>query len=136
MKVADIMRTKLQTIDAEATVADAIAVLMDEGVSALPVIDRHGRAVGICSTRDVLAAESRCHDPADRELLFERTLVLSIMTAWARTAHPGEEVRVVARRMIDEKVQRLFVEDRGALVGVISQTDIVAAVAGIWVSTM
>lgn len=129
MKVAEIMHTSLQTIDAEATVADAVASLMDAGVSALPVIDRHGRAVGICTTRDVLAAESRCHDPAERELLFERTQVLGIMTPWARTAHPEENVRTVARRMIDEKVQRLFVEDGGALVGVISQTDIVAAVA-------
>jgi len=31
--------------------------------------------------------------------------------------------------MLDGKVKRLFVEDHGALVGVISQTDIVAAVA-------
>lgn len=130
MRVAEIMRTTLQTINVEATVADAVIALMDAGVTALPVIDRHGRAVGICSTRDVLAAESRCHDPRERDLLFEHTLVLSIMTPWARTAHPEEDLRLVARRMIDEKVQRLFVEDRGALVGVISQTDIVAAVAG------
>lgn len=130
MRVTEIMRTTLRTIDVDATVADAVAVLVDTGVTALPVIDRHGRAVGICSTRDVLAAEGRCHDSTERDLLFERTSVLGIMTSWARTARPEEDVRTVARRMIDEKVQRLFVEDRGALVGVISQTDIVAAVAG------
>jgi CBS-domain-containing membrane protein len=31
--------------------------------------------------------------------------------------------------MLQQKVQRLFVEDHGVLVGVISQTDVVAAVA-------
>ena len=130
MKVDDIMRTTLHTIAAEATVADAVAALTDAGVSALPVIDRHGRAVGICTTRDVLAAETRCHDTVEHDLLFERTLVLGIMTPWASTARPDEDVRTVARRMVDQKVQRLFVEEEGALVGVVSQTDIVAAVAG------
>jgi len=123
------MRTNLETIDVDATVADAVASLTETGVSALPVIDRMGRAVGICSTQDVLAAESRCHGPVARERLFEKTLVLEIMTSWPDTAHPDEDVRKVARRMLEGKVQRLFVEEQGALVGVISQTDIVAAVA-------
>jgi len=129
MKVAEIMRTNLKTLSAEATVADAIAALTKAGVSAMPVLDRVGRAVGICSTRDILAAEYRCHDSVTREWLFERTLVLEIMTSWPRTAHPEENVRQAAQRMLDGKVQRLFVEDQGSLVGVISQTDIVAAVA-------
>lgn len=129
MRVADIMRTNLKTIGTESTVADAVAALTDYGVSALPVLDRLGRAVGICSTKDVLAAEARCHDPVAREQLFERTLVLEIMSSWPATAHPDEDVRKVARRLLEEKVQRLFVEEKGALVGVVSQTDIVAAVA-------
>lgn len=129
MRVAEIMRTDLKTLSADATVADAVAALAGAGVSALPVLDRQGRAVGVCSTRDVLAAESLCGDAAARERLFERTLVLEIMTPWPRTAHPEENVRQVAQRMLDGKVQRLFVEDQGSLVGVISQTDIVAAVA-------
>jgi CBS-domain-containing membrane protein len=129
MKVAEIMHTKLQTIDAEATVIDAVVALTETGLSALPVLDGHGRAVGICSWRDVLAAEGRCHDAAARERLFDHSTVLEIMTSWPATAHPDEDVRQVARRMLDEKVQRLFVEEHGALVGVVSQTDIVAAVA-------
>lgn len=129
MRVADIMRTNLKTIDAEASVADAVAALTEYGVSALPVLDRHGRAVGVCSTRDIIAAEARCHDPVAREQLFEKTLVLEVMTPWPTTAHPDEDVREVAKRLLEEKVQRLFVEEKGALVGVVSQTDIVAAVA-------
>jgi acetoin utilization protein AcuB len=130
MKVAEIMRTNLKTINVDATLADAVVALTDGGVSALPVLDRQGRAVGICSIRDVLEAESRCHDAESREQLFERTALLEVMTPWAATAHPGDDVRVVARRMLEQKVQRLFVEDHGTLVGVISQTDIVEAVAG------
>jgi CBS domain-containing protein len=129
MRVTEIMRTNLHTINVEATVADAVAALTDSGVSALPVLDRQGRAVGVCSTRDVLEAESRCHNAASRELLFERTLVLEVMTPWSASAAPDEDVRKVARRMLEQKVQQLFVEEHGALVGVIAQSDIVAAVA-------
>jgi CBS domain-containing membrane protein len=129
MYVSDIMRTNLRTIGTEATVADAVAVFAASGVSALPVLDRQGRAVGICTTRDILDAQARCHDQVSREHLFERTLVLEVMTPWPQTAGPQDDVRVVAQRMLDGKLKRLFVEDRGALVGVISQTDIVAAVA-------
>jgi CBS domain-containing protein len=128
MRVSEIMRTNLKTISADATVADAVASLAESGVSALPVLDRSGRAVGICSTRDVLAAERRA-GAEGRDRLFESTLVLEIMTPWSVTAAPGEDVREVARRMLDQKVQRLFVEEHGTLVGVVSQTDIVAAVA-------
>jgi CBS domain-containing protein len=129
MNVADIMQTNLKTISADATVANAVAVLTENGVSALPVLDRLGRAVGVCSTRDVLLAEHRCHDPKARERLFDRTTVLEIMTSWPATAHPEEDVREAAQRMLEAKVQRFFVENGGALVGVVSQTDIVAAVA-------
>lgn len=129
MIVSEIMRTDLRTISTDATVADAVDVLADSGVSALPVLDRLGRAVGICSIRDILEAEAKCHDELSREHLFERTLVLEVMTPWPETAGPQDDVRVVAQRMLAGKVKRLFVEDHGALVGVISQTDIVAAVA-------
>ena len=67
--------------------------------------------------------------PRARERLFEETLVLEIMAPWPVTVAPDTEVRDAARQMLYLEVQRLFVEERGALVGVISQTDIVGAVA-------
>jgi predicted transcriptional regulator len=39
------------------------------------------------------------------------------------------EVREAARHMLYAEVHRLFVEENGVLVGVISQTDVVRAVA-------
>jgi CBS domain-containing protein len=129
MKVAELMQTSLKTISADATVADAVDVLAEAQVSALPVIDRYGRAVGILSTRDVLRAESACETPDVRERLFEKTLVLEIMNPWPTTIDPDMDVRQAAQQMLYLNVQRLFVEFEGALVGVISQTDVVGAVA-------
>jgi CBS domain-containing protein len=129
MKVAELMQTNLKTISTDATIADAVDALMEAQVSALPVLDRYGRAVGIVSTRDVLQAESTCETPEVRERLFEKALVLEIMTPWPTTIDPDVDVRQAAQEMLYLNVQRLFVEFDGALVGVISQTDIVGAVA-------
>lgn len=129
MKVRDLMRTSLKTIATDATVAEAIEVLTVTNVSALPVIDRFGRAVGVLSTREVLWAEARCQTAVQRERLFERTLVLEVMAPWPGVAHPDMTVKDAASQMLAQRVQRLFVEDGGSLVGVVSQTDIVAAVA-------
>ncbi len=51
------------------------------------------------------------------------------MTPWPRTIDPDFDVRQAAQEMLYLNGQRLFVEYDGALVGVISQTDIVGAVA-------
>ena len=121
MKVAELMQTNLKTVSVESTLADAIADLAGAQISALPVIDRFGRAVGVLSTREVLKAESEC---ADAE-----TAVLEIMAPWPTTIEPDLDVRQAAQEMLYLNVQRMFVEYDGALVGVISQTDIVGAVA-------
>ncbi|HXM37744.1 MAG TPA: CBS domain-containing protein [Gemmatimonadales bacterium] len=129
MKVAELMQTNLKTIGTDATIADAIVVLAEAQVSALPVIDRFRRAVGVLSTREVLKAESACDSPLMRERLFERTRILEIMAPWPTTIDADTDVRQAAQEMLYLNVQRLFVEYDGALVGVISQTDIVGAVA-------
>jgi CBS domain-containing protein len=120
MKVAELMQTSLKTISTDAVVADAVAVMVESRVSALPVVDRHGRAVGVLSTREVLKAHSM-RRPED-------TRVLEIMVPWPTTIDPDFDVRQAAQEMLYLNVQRLFVEYDGALVGVISQTDIVGAV--------
>ena len=129
MKVAELMQTSLKTISTDATIADAVVALAEAQVSALPVLDRLGRAVGVLSSREILRAESSCDSPLARERLLERRRVLEIMTPWPTTIGPEVDVREAAREMLYLNVQRLFVEYDGALVGVISQTDIVGAVA-------
>lgn len=121
MKVAELMQTNLKTISPDATIADAIVELTEANVSALPVVDRFGRAVGVLSTREILKAES--------EGLDDGRCVIEIMAAWPTTIEPDLDVRQAAQEMLYLNVQRLFVEYDGALVGVISQTDIVGAVA-------
>jgi len=128
MKVADIMRTDVKTVDLDATVGEAIATLSDVHVSALPVTDPRGHIVGVLSTTDILGALSETTEPEVREQLFEEP-VRDVMTPRSRVIGPEADVLDAAREMLRLDVHRLFVESHGRLMGVISQTDIVAAVA-------
>lgn len=128
MKVAEIMRTDVKTVDIDATVGDAIATLADVHVSALPVTDARGVVVGVLSTTDILGAFSETTEPVAREQLFDEP-VRDLMTPRSRVIAPDADALEAAREMLYLDVHRLFVEEHGRLVGVLSQTDIVAAVA-------
>ncbi len=129
MRVAELMVTDLKTVEPEATVADAVAAMIETHISALPVIDAHGRLVGVLSTTDVLQAVAECKDARTRDELFESTPVRDLMTAQPATVDIGTDVKEAAQQMLYLEVHRLFVEDGGMLVGVISQSDIVRGVA-------
>lgn len=129
MKVAELMQTDVKTVDLDATVGDAITTLADAHVSALPVTDHHGRVIGVVSTTDILGNLAETAEPDARERLLDETPVRDIMTPRSRVIAPDADALDAAREMLYLDVHRLFVEEHGRLVGVISQTDIVAAVA-------
>jgi CBS domain-containing protein len=130
MKVAELMFTELETVTAVATVATAILALADAHVYGLPVLEeRTLRLIGVLSTSDILRATAECASAEERERLFDDTSVRDIMTSNPATTTPYEDVREVAQQMLYLDVHRLFVVDGNDLVGVISQSDIVRAVA-------
>ena len=94
----------------------------------MPVIDSHRRILGVLSVSDVLAAEAEANDDESRAVLTER-MASDLMTPKAVTIEPEAPAREAARLMLYADVHRLFVVDQGRLVGVISTTDIVRAVA-------
>jgi CBS domain-containing protein len=130
MKVADLMKTSLKTIGPEDTVADAVVTLAEDHVSGLPVVDPRNRLIGVISTTDVLQLLAEANEPEDRGRVLDQTLVREIMTARPVTVDPDSDVHEAARQMLYGEIHRLFVEYDGELVGLISQSDIVGAVAG------
>jgi CBS domain-containing protein len=130
MKVADLMQTNLKTIGLDETVAGAVVMLAEQHVSGLPVVDHRGRLVGVISTTDVLDLLAESLDAERRGKVLEETLVREIMTAKPITVDPDTDVHEAARQMLYGEIHRLFVEYDDALVGVVTQSDIVGAVAG------
>jgi predicted transcriptional regulator len=129
MTVAELMQHKVKTVRSQASVAEAIVSLADAHISGMPVVDRAGKVIGVLSTTDVLTAEAEADDPASRQALFENTEVREIMTPRPFIIAPGEDIREAARRMLYADVHRLFVAEGDQVLGIISTTDIVRAVA-------
>jgi CBS domain-containing protein len=123
------MQSPVTTVGRDATVGEAIITLADRHISAVPVVDNTGRMIGVLSTTDVLEAEAAASDHASREQLFNDTRVEDLMTTRPLTIAPDADVREAARQMLYGDVHRLFVEQDGHLVGVISRTDVVRAFA-------
>ena len=120
LRVGDVMRTDVATITPETTVAEALRSAQRRGIRHLPVVDR-GALVGIISDRDLkraLSAESR-----------EGTTAADIMTRTVITVGPKATVACACDTMMQEEISALPVVDGGALVGIITETDVLALVA-------
>ena len=129
MRVAELMQTEVQSVMPDARVHDAVVTIADAHVSGLPVVDRSGNLVGVISTTDVLASEEEAEDPETRVAVFDETSVRELMTPRPVTIGPDATIKEAAQLLLSADVHRLFVVDGDRLVGVISTTDIVRAVA-------
>ncbi len=129
MRVADLMQRKVRTIHSDATVAEAIVSLADAHISGMPVVDGTGRVIGIVSSTDVLTAEAEAEDRDARQALLDATTVRDVMTPRPYTIAPEEDIREAACQMLYGEVHRLFVAEGDQVIGIITTTDIVRAVA-------
>jgi CBS domain-containing protein len=86
-----------------------------------------GRVMRVASATDVLQASAEKVDAVAQARLFDNTMVREIMSLDAHVVRPEADVREAAKFMLYTEVRRLFVEDHGRLVGVISQTDVAQA---------
>lgn len=129
MRVAELMKTDLAVINEDVAVKSAVVLIADAHVLGLPVVDRRGRLVGALSASDIVQAAAERAETGEATELLDETLVRDIMTTPPRTIAPDVDVRDAARQMLHLDVHRLFVVQGGDLLGVVSTSDIVRAVA-------
>lgn len=122
MRVSELMQTTVVTAMPDTAIRDVIVSLTDAHISSVPVVDKHLRILGVLSASDLLAAEAEATDT-------ELSVASDLMTPRAVTIAPAAEMREAARLMLYADVHRLFVVEGDRLVGVISTTDVVRAVA-------
>jgi CBS domain-containing protein len=136
MLVRELCTRDVAAVLDDAALDAAIRLLADRGVSALPVVDRAGRVVGIISEADVLrlqlAADPRAHlqPTAPGGTARWPDTVREVMTPEPVTAHEGTDVADVARLMADTGWKSVpVVDDRGLLVGMVSRSDVIRVLA-------
>jgi CBS domain-containing protein len=93
------------------------------------VVDSAGRLVGVISKTDMMASEEDATGEPARAALFETTLVRDLMTSPVVTIAADASIRDAAQQMLSTGVHRLFVTSEERPIGVISVTDILAALA-------
>ncbi|MEO7634644.1 MAG: CBS domain-containing protein [Sphingomicrobium sp.] len=108
----------VETIAANASVAEAIARLGEKRIGALPVIEG-GAIVGIMSERDVIYC-LREHGPAMLDWPVSR-----LMSAPAITAEPDTPVMAALSLMTQRRIRHLPVLEGGAIRGIVSIGDLV-----------
>jgi acetoin utilization protein AcuB len=128
--VHDWMTRAPVVVRADAPVAVAVDLLRAGKIRHLPVVDETGRLVGIVTDRDL---RQLVFDPMVQEALGETAVTLSgfkvreVMTWGVVSVRPDTDLRAAARLMRERKLGALPVVRDGAVVGILSETDVLAA---------
>jgi len=140
MQVRDVMTKTPMTIDPEAPVETAVAVMRERRMRHLPVLDGEGRLIGIVTDRDLRSAMFGSalveHLPAEqggRLHALTGTLndvrVSHVMTWRVVTIGPQAPVAQAAAIMANFRVGSLPVIEDGRLVGIVTEHDVLKALA-------
>lgn len=127
--VAEVMSREPIVLHEHDSVEHAGVVLLREGISGAPVIDDRDTLVGVFSQSDVL---SRFAAPRDRRGPIARLedrhararTVGEACTRPAVTISAGATIDNAARELLDADIGRLVVVDDGAVVGLLSRSDV------------
>jgi len=105
-------------------VREAIVLLTEHCVAALPVVDPDDRVLGIFTESDALRSGITGGGPD------AGVLVRSVMTAPAEVVTLDTEVVEIARRMLGDRLRSIPVVDEGTLVGIVSRRDMLTPLVG------
>ena len=152
LKVRDLMTTQLVTLQPTDTVKKAAIKFAVDNISGAPVVDNRNHLLGILSENDLLNASLRYqiarddenHDsviltysmdsPTETDDILKKVSeeisnleVSAIMTRTVLTTTPDTTIMEVLRAMIEMKVNRVPVVEKGVVIGIISRGDIIFA---------
>lgn len=142
MQAQDVMTTVVATVPADATVQEAAKLMLERRISALPVMDRKDRVVGIVSEGDLVrrtelgtdAARSWwlrafAEDAAADYLKTHGASVRDVMTSPAVSVRRTTPLQEIARLLEKHRIKRVPVLEAGRLVGIVSRADLVRRLA-------
>ena len=138
--ISDVMTAPVVTVNRLTSYKEIARLLTRHQISGVPVVHMDQRVVGVISEADLVAARdktawrARAGAAAGRHWRGAQHAVIlagELMTAPAVTIHPDETVTTAARVMTACRVSRLPVVSKdGTLIGIVSQGDLLRALAG------
>ncbi len=115
VKVRDIMTKDVATIDANASVADALKLMFEKKHLGYPVVE-NGRVIGVVTLSDIAKV------PESRRSTVP---VRDIMTRNVITLKPDDDASTALQRISQYRIGRLLVMDGDRIAGIISRSDLV-----------
>ena len=144
MRAADLMTSEVITVSEDASVQDAAKLMAERGISAVPVVDRERRVVGIVSEGDLL---HRAETGTEQRRSWWLEIVASTnqLAGEYVKSHSGNVKDVMTRDVISvteetavadiailletNRIKRVPVLRAGKLVGIVSRANLVRALA-------
>ena len=122
LKVKDYMAKKLITLKRNTNVVEAMGVLLEKGISGVPVVDDDGQLVGVLSEVDIMqvVVQDSYYDES-------MGIVGDYMRSPVDTVGPDVDIYTVAELFIEQHRRRFPVVSDGKLVGQISRRDVLRA---------
>jgi CBS-domain-containing membrane protein len=135
MLVQDVMTPDPITVRCGTSIKEALTRLAHLEITSLPVVDDRGQLIGIVSELDLIR-DSVARDPRAQELpvVLDRVgrpeKVEDVYTRQALTLRPHDDVARAVEVMSTTAVKSIpIVDDQQRLVGVLSRSDVVLALA-------
>lgn len=132
LQVKDVMSREVHTVKRNDELGIADALMKQERVRHLPVLDEDGEVCAVVSQRDLFrGALLRALGFGSRaeELMLKQVVVKEAMSSEIQTTSPDTRVADAARLMIERKIGCLPVIENGKLVGIVTETDFVRLVS-------
>lgn len=117
MQVSDLMTPEIVMAPADATLADAVELMLKRQVGSV-VVSRDGNPAGIVTESDALRAALLVDSP------LEDISITRVTSSPLTTITPHQTVRAAVEKMVDAKIKKLPVVDDYELVGIITLTDV------------
>jgi len=146
LTAADLMTAPVMTIPHELSLREAARLLHRANISGAPVVDEEGQCIGVLSSSDFVTWADTGGEPAEPaaavhfiapwgELIDISTspdsAIREYMTAEPVTVGARTAIGELAQKMVDAHIHRvLVVSDRNRPKGIVTSTDVLAAVAG------
>ena len=146
MRAIDVMVRDVVTVRSDTDVADAVKLLSEHDVSALPVVDEAGNLVGMLSEADLihrveigtekhrpwwLEAVTGASTLAEEFAKSHGKRVDEIMTSGAISVSEDTPLSEIATLFERKRIKRVPVIKDGKLVGVVSQSNLIQALASV-----
>jgi CBS domain-containing protein len=146
MRATDVMVRDVVTVRPDMNVADAVKLLSEHDVSALPVVDEAGKLVGILSEADLihrveigtekrrpwwLEAVTGASTLAEEFAKSHGKKVGEIMTSGAISVSEDTPLSEIATLFERKRIKRVPVVKDSKLVGIVSRSNLIQALASV-----